>query len=264
MTCKEEKHDISVCQIVKQIEKAQAMKSNDDCNACSLIKPVQNNLDTVPVMLICRGDCGYFIAKGIFKDLSTNSLECFETPLFRVVNVSKEDGCTATLELLQAQTEEGLPIFSNEGGVCGSFPVGSIKKIIRTGICITIDLSCFCGMECLPAVRAEQGNPVPAPIHHKIFKEELCGNFGPGTMIVWAAALPGEIVNGTFQVFNSAASTSNVHALVSGNPSVTFPPIPPGFTISREVLEPTSFTINSPQGASGTYCIKLFKQVRQQ
>ena len=93
----------------------------------------------------------------------------------------------------------------------------------------------------------------------KVVQEDFCGNFGSGTQTVWEAP-SGQYIEGTFEIFNSTDSIASVEGTVSASPSVTFPPIPPGFTIIRSVTLPTAFTISAPM-ASGNYCIKLFKSI---
>ena len=71
-----------------------------------------------------------------------------------------------------------------------------------------------------------------------------------------------QYIEGTFQIFNSTDNIASVEGTVSGSPSVIFPPIPPGFTITRSVTLPTAFTISAPM-ASGNYCIKYLSQFQK-
>lgn len=91
-----------------------------------------------------------------------------------------------------------------------------------------------------------------------IIKEEFCGNFGEGEEMVWQAPA-NNYFQGTFQVFNSANSFTDVTASINSTPAITLPTVRPGFTISRAAINPTSFTINAPPGTNGTYCITLYK-----
>ncbi|WP_230933884.1 S-Ena type endospore appendage [Priestia sp. TSO9] len=107
------------------------------------------------------------------------------------------------------------------------------------------------------------GNCCPSA---QIFKEEFCGNFvgGTGPQTVWATSALGEYFEGTFQIFNSSSSSASVDGLVGlaiGGPT-NFPPVPPGFTITRSTANPVNFTITAPAGTSGTYCVILYKRVR--
>ncbi|WP_148359645.1 S-Ena type endospore appendage [Peribacillus simplex] len=100
----------------------------------------------------------------------------------------------------------------------------------------------------------------------RIFQEEICGNFNsdgvPGLpQIVWTAPA-GDYFEGTFQIFNSAASPGNASAniaFVGGGAIGTA--ASPGSTVSVAVTNPTSLTIIADAGESGTYCITLYKRV---
>ena len=196
-------------------------------------------------MLLCKGTCDFFIGSGVFR--SDEAIECFKTPIFRVSKVIEghdHEKCCVEFELLQAQCENGeIPSCDDHDDVCSFFPDKKIEKLIRTGIFIQVDVSCFCGIECLPAVKAHRGKPVSSspPKKAKIVQEEICGNFGPGPQTVWEA-ISVDILQGTFQIFNSAHSALPVEGFVDAIIPVTFPPVPPGSTISRSTTFPTSFT----------------------
>ncbi|RTR26949.1 hypothetical protein EKG37_20450 [Robertmurraya yapensis] len=93
-----------------------------------------------------------------------------------------------------------------------------------------------------------------------IIKEEFCGNFMDGEEMVWQAP-SNNYIQGTFQVFNSSSSIADVNVSINSTPTIIFPAVSPGFTISRVAINPTSFTINAPSGTNGTYCITLFKRI---
>ncbi len=151
MGCRKD-HDTGncVCDIVKAIADAQSDVVENCCDvSCEksiedLLSPVAaNDLDTVPFILFCEGDCKPFKGFGVRKDNS--DLECFESFIFRVKSVDKD--CCALLELLD----------TGDGNACKD-PCDQFKgdvgtgDLTRTGICITVDLDCFCGISCLPAV----------------------------------------------------------------------------------------------------------------
>lgn len=99
----------------------------------------------------------------------------------------------------------------------------------------------------------------------RIFQEKICGNFnfnGTGApQIVWSAP-PGDYFEGTFQVFNSAASpgtvSANIGLIGGGGLGIS---IDPGSTVSLAANNPVSLTIFTDAGESGTYCITLYKRV---
>jgi hypothetical protein len=76
---------------------------------------------------------------------------------------------------------------------------------------------------------------------------------------VWSAP-NGAYFAGTFQIFNSNASTGTVTAAGTANPPIVLSAAP-GNTDSQSVNQPTLFTITAAAGDSGTYCIILYKRV---
>ncbi|MDP1383939.1 hypothetical protein Q8G31_30300 [Priestia megaterium] len=101
--------------------------------------------------------------------------------------------------------------------------------------------------------------------HPQILKEKICGNFigsAGATPILWQAP-EGDYIEGTFQVFNSAASGGNASGNISlaGGIGIGMSDATPGNTISQSVPSPVSFSIIAPVGVSGTYCITLYKRV---
>ncbi|GGJ95105.1 spore coat protein [Lentibacillus kapialis] len=110
-----------------------------------------NGLDTVPVILYCK-DCkpfkGFGANRKYYRDNEDNSRnnigEILSSFIFRVKRVDY-DGC-AVLELLLS-----------DGDSCAydhmKDPTDQdTKHLEATGICITVDLDCFCHVTCLPAI----------------------------------------------------------------------------------------------------------------
>lgn len=96
--------------------------------------------DTVPVLLYCDGNCEPF--KG-FAVKDNHDKDVVASFFFRVKEVF--DDCCAVLELLRAPGEEADPKSPTKQ---------SAKELRRTGLCITVDLKCFCHVTCLPAINA--------------------------------------------------------------------------------------------------------------
>ncbi|MFC2949906.1 CotY/CotZ family spore coat protein [Virgibacillus sediminis] len=137
-----------VCDILKEIEDAQ----NDIVENCCDTSCEQsisdllgetdngNGLDTVPVLLYCKDGCKPF--KG-FGAHPRNIEKVRGSFYFRVKHV--DDDCCATLELLREFGDDDNP----------KNPVDQqTGKLRATGICITVDLNCFCHVTCLPAINA--------------------------------------------------------------------------------------------------------------
>ncbi|KGX87706.1 CotY/CotZ family spore coat protein [Pontibacillus litoralis] len=143
------KHDAEgcVCDILKEIVDAQN-DVTDDCNSsCEqsindlLGEEVSTNKDTVPVILYCK-DCKPFKGYGARR----NRIDCIlQSFIFRVKEVDEDCNC-ALLELL---------IDPDHKDDCPKSPSDQhTDKLRATGICITVDLDCFCHITCLPAINA--------------------------------------------------------------------------------------------------------------
>ncbi|SES26048.1 spore coat protein Z [Gracilibacillus ureilyticus] len=142
-----------VCDVVRAIADAQDDVIDQLCDvSCaqsirSLVSPVTSNgLDTVPFILYGKG-LKPFKASGAVVDNNNNQprFECIESFIFRVNEVS--DDCCAVLELLAFDGDENA---CDEP--CDQLDNERLDDLQRTGICITVDLSCFCAITCLPAV----------------------------------------------------------------------------------------------------------------
>ncbi|RCW69759.1 CotY/CotZ family spore coat protein [Saliterribacillus persicus] len=147
--------DNCVCDVVRAIANAQDDVVDQHCDtSCaqsirSLVSPITaNNLDTVPFILYSK-NLKPFQAYG--AEVSTQGggparFDCVRSFIFRVNEIG-EDDCCAVLELLT---------FNGEGSgcddPCDQIDNEQVNDLERTGICITVDLSCFCAITCLPAV----------------------------------------------------------------------------------------------------------------
>ncbi|MDZ5712620.1 CotY/CotZ family spore coat protein [Jeotgalibacillus haloalkalitolerans] len=179
-----EKKDSCVCGIVHEIVRIQdevAANNNGCCvTGCDqairkLLSPIGTNGNgngptTIPFALYCKGDCKPFIGSGVYKSpvggSGMTALKCVETPIFRAkkfVDKDKDrekDKCCVQLELLlPVPMGGGAPAASvkeKENGkaktICDFFPGDSIRNLQATGICLTVDLNCFCGIVCLDPI----------------------------------------------------------------------------------------------------------------
>lgn len=160
MGCKGKKHDGDncVCEVLRAIADAQdEVDVDNDCDvSCDrsireLLAGVQtptNGLDTIPIILYC-GDCAPFEGFGARirpNGGGTQMLDCFRSFFFRVSSVDND--CCAKLELLTTRGGE-----NNNQDPCDQIQTGgSRNEFFRTGICITVDLDCFCAVTCLDPV----------------------------------------------------------------------------------------------------------------
>lgn len=138
-----------VCDVLKEIARAQRDINEFECDT-SCEKSIsdllgereeRNSLDTVPVLLYCHDGCHPFKGYGAHP---RNIAKVVSSFYFRVKSVS--DDCCAVLEILRDPSD------SNLNPKC---PTEQHTKHLRsTGICITVDVKCFCHVTCLPAISA--------------------------------------------------------------------------------------------------------------
>ncbi|TRM11278.1 spore coat protein [Lentibacillus cibarius] len=161
-----------VCNIVREIIEAQDQVTNNNDGCCTtscegsiqdLLRPEMNNNnngpDTVPFILYCEGDCNPFIASGVYRDVvaGTNAtfFNCLQSPILRAKEFTDENECCVRLELLAPVNSAGDVTFDEGEDVCGFFSEDTGERargFIATGICITVDLNTFNGIQCLDAV----------------------------------------------------------------------------------------------------------------
>jgi len=137
-----------VADVIRDIDAAQDNITNDCCDSscersiADLLGKTSetNNLDTVPILLYCK-DCGPFKGFGAPENAINDIVGSF---YFRVKSI--DDNNCAVLELLRDD---------NDPDADPDTPVtqytGSLEA---TGICITVDVDCFCHITCLPAINA--------------------------------------------------------------------------------------------------------------
>ncbi|ENH95918.1 spore coat protein [Gracilibacillus halophilus YIM-C55.5] len=140
-----------VCEVVEAIADAQDDVLDQNCDiSCnrsiqSLVSPGSGQgLDTVPFMLFDKKGKPF---KGIGVDIENNGrpeFQCVESFIFRV---SEVDDCCAVVELLVFDDD---PTPGDDP--CEQLDGEDVEDLERTGICITVDLTCFCAITCLPAV----------------------------------------------------------------------------------------------------------------
>jgi len=141
-----------VCDVLREIDRAQEdISNNNNCCDSSCDRSIsdllgeteeeRNGLDTVPVILYCRDSCKPFKGYGAHPRHIDNLMSSF---YFRVKSV--DDDCCAVLELLKdrgcSSKDPHSPMEQETGRLRG------------TGICITVDVNCFCHITCLPAISA--------------------------------------------------------------------------------------------------------------
>ncbi|WP_053362713.1 CotY/CotZ family spore coat protein [Bacillus sp. FJAT-27251] len=92
--------------------------------------------DTIPFILLTNN--GMFEWNGVIYDEKTKKEECFTTSFFRVDDIDKDSSC-AKLTILRPYNihKEHAKLLCD------------VVKLEKTPICVEVDISCFCGIQCL-------------------------------------------------------------------------------------------------------------------
>ena len=145
-------HDC-ICEVVRYIKRVQDVSdNNNDCNECSndcfmaplgSVSPSRANVNTRAFLLVDKHGKPF---KTFYKRAFGSGCHFDESVFFRVQSIF--DGCCATLQVLEPM--------NGMNPVCDLFCDGeldvsklcSIDGFRRTETCITVDLDCFCGIQC--------------------------------------------------------------------------------------------------------------------
>jgi hypothetical protein len=133
---KHESHQSCVFLVLEEL-KAQQDQLETYPTSCfsSLLKKLLK-VDTIPFMLLSsKGPME--LAGFEYADVTKETVH-FHTHFFRIEKLMYDTNC-ATLSLLRPLTLCGDPVHS----IC------EVERFERTDICVTIDLSCVCGIQCL-------------------------------------------------------------------------------------------------------------------
>ena len=174
---KEKHHDkdeqACVEEVLEAILKAQRKVEKEDKKKCSSCKESIHELleehkkpkkDTIPFILYCG--CDPFKATGVTTDgkgPKDRKLDCVTSFIFKIKDLKGE---CAELELLTFKSKKDDGKKDNDHkddhkkghhkkdlSLCEQIDHEKVEDLEATGICINVDLSCFCGITCLPAVR---------------------------------------------------------------------------------------------------------------
>jgi spore coat protein Z len=158
-------HDGCVEEILEAILKAQRKAEKDDSCKTSCRESIKELLgeskkftkNTIPFILYC--DCKPFKASGATTYLTHHKEKkfiCITSFIFKIKDI--KDEC-AVLELLTFKPDKKCEKDSfkkcDDKDVCTpccQIDHKNVDDLVKTGICINVDLSCFCAVTCLPAV----------------------------------------------------------------------------------------------------------------
>ncbi len=159
-------HGHCVCEAVRFIKRLQDTHRDDDCFDCdtdcfmrplgSLVSPANERFNTRVFSLLTE-DGDFF--KSMYRPVSSNDSHhrpkpgtspaignCFSV-FFRVQNIF--DDCCATLMVLEPLDASGNPVNLVD---CGKICLEKLCTVVgfrATKSCITVDLNCFCAIQCI-------------------------------------------------------------------------------------------------------------------
>ncbi|TQR20206.1 CotY/CotZ family spore coat protein [Psychrobacillus vulpis] len=146
-----------VCDVVRAIKDIQD-QATSDCPPCptncfleplgGLVSPSRNQADTRVFMLLTEDGTPF---KAFYRDRDRCDNDCFSV-FFRVEDIF--DSCCATLRVLEpldAQRKE-VDLLNADGTKIDLRQICKVRNFALTGSCITVDLNCFCAIECIADV----------------------------------------------------------------------------------------------------------------
>ncbi|WP_433744453.1 CotY/CotZ family spore coat protein [Falsibacillus pallidus] len=110
-------------------------------------KPKKN---TIPFILYCG--CEPFKGTGVTTIHGPHKKKKFACITSFIFKIKDLDNNCATLELLAVKPDKSSKDGQKFCSPCGQLDCADVVDLVKTGICINVDLSCFCGITCLPAV----------------------------------------------------------------------------------------------------------------
>jgi hypothetical protein len=168
------RHDNCICETVRAIKRIQGIQDEEDCDDCrtdcflaplgSLVSPTRGRINTRVFMLLTDDGDPF---KALFKrrrrrnrgnspnrpavegNRDKDRESCFSV-FFRVQNVF--DNCCATLMVLEPRDENGRRVDLVKNGKIDLDRLCDVEEFEATDSCITVDLKCFCGVQCIADV----------------------------------------------------------------------------------------------------------------
>lgn len=169
------RHDGCVCEALRFIKRLQDVGTDEDCVECKtdcfmrplggLVSPSQRRFNTRVFMLLTKDGDPF---KAMYRPTSVRrgsrpgttaevdsksfcATNCYSV-FFRVQSIFSD--CCATLQVLAPFKDEKLrhPVDIIKNGKLDLEALCEAKYFGPTDTCITVDLSCFCGVQCLDDV----------------------------------------------------------------------------------------------------------------
>lgn len=147
-----------VCEVVRSILEIQNAAVQDECNRCTtncfleplggIVNPARSNADTRVFTLLNKDGSPFFAT---FSSPNGPCSPCVSI-YFRVEDVF--DGCCATLRVLIPKDDMDHPVdLLNDYGTKIDFhKVCKVTQFDASDSCVTVDLDCFCAVQCIDDV----------------------------------------------------------------------------------------------------------------
>ncbi|MER2113810.1 MAG: CotY/CotZ family spore coat protein [Solibacillus isronensis] len=147
-----------VCEVVRAILEIQNAAVQDECSRCTtncfleplggIVNPSRSNVDTRVFTLLNKDGSPFFAT---FTTAEGDACPCVSI-YFRVEDVF--DGCCATLRVLvpQGDNERAIDLLNDQGTAIDFRQVCKVTQFEASDSCITVDLDCFCAVQCIDDV----------------------------------------------------------------------------------------------------------------
>lgn len=147
-----------VCEVVRAILEIQNAAVQDDCNRCTtncfleplggIVNPARSNADTRVFTLLNKDGSPFFATFSTTNGASSPCVSIY----FRVEDIF--DGCCATLRVLIPlnDNEDPVCLLNNDGTKIDFREVCHVTDFAASDSCITVDLDCFCAVQCIDDV----------------------------------------------------------------------------------------------------------------
>ncbi|KIL45713.1 CotY/CotZ family spore coat protein [Jeotgalibacillus soli] len=150
-----------VCEVVRAIKDIQDEAVEDECIPCltscfleplgTLVSPSRRNKRADTRVFTLQNDDGKLF-HAFFKDENNpHDKDCISV-FFRVEDVF--DNCCATLRVLEPKDRDrkDVNLLSDDGSKINLGKLCKVENFERTDSCITVDLKCFCAVQCIKDV----------------------------------------------------------------------------------------------------------------
>lgn len=174
--------DHCIKDVVRKIVEAQVKAAEEAATACTtsceqsiedLLSPSRPRRrprhTTIPVMLTSKNGKPFVGSGFVGRDRDgdrTGHFECIESPVFKVKGFVRGSNDCVRLELLlpvggrpgprggedKGDAGHGHHHSHDSHSFCDKFGSRRIENFRETGVCITVDLDCFCGITCLDPI----------------------------------------------------------------------------------------------------------------